>query len=373
MGQVALHQFPTANVKYKFKCRNKANWTALHLARINDEIDKFCSLRFTKDELDYLFGLGFFKESYINFLKLYQPNRDHCRAWLDDDNQLQITVEGAWFLTIFFEVPLLAIVNEVYFEGADEADGNGWESFYADGRKKLADKIVLSNAEGFSFADFGTRRRFSSAWQDEVVSILKRDAEHFVGTSNVYLAKKYDLKPIGTMAHEIFQVAQAIYPLRDFQKNILQCWIDEYQGNLGIALTDIINVEAFLKDFSLPLAKVYNGVRHDSGCPYTWAGRVIAHYEKLGIDLGTKTLIFSDGLNFNKCADLYKAYKNKINVSFGIGTNITNNFNGVVPLQIVMKVVECNGLPVLKLSDSAGKNMCENLEYVAYLKKVFNV
>ena len=197
---------------------------------------------------------------------------------------------------------------------------------------------------------------------------------YFIGTSNVYLAKKYDLKPIGTHAHEFFQIFQATnVPLINSQREALQSWTNEYRGDLGIALTDIIGIDAFLKDFDLYFAKLYDGVRHDSGSATEWADKVIAHYEKLGIDPKTKTLVFSDGLDFNKCADLHKIYGDVINVSFGVGTFITNDFDGITPLQIVMKIVECNGRPVAKISDSPGKGMCEDLEYVSYLKKVFNV
>lgn len=374
IGQLALHQFPQVDVKYKFKCRNDMKWTKKHLARLHEEVESFCELRFTEEELKYLSDIGVFKPSFIDLLRLYQPSIRHLAMEIKD-NTLHFTIHGPWFLTVFFEVPMLAIINEIYFDDIDKLSGTwlGWEDFYRDGRRKLYDKIDLANKVGFPFVDFGTRRRHSRNWQSEVVGTLKDNATNFVGTSNVYLAKKYDLKPIGTQAHEIFQVAQAVYPIRDFQKNMLQAWLDEYRGQLGIALTDIIGIDDFLKDFDLYLAKAYNGIRHDSGSPYEFADKIISHYEKLGIDPKTKILVFSDGLNFNKCSGLYNTYKNKINVNFGIGTNLTNNFDGLIPLQIVIKIVECNGQDVAKISDSPGKNMCENLEYVAYLKKVFGV
>jgi nicotinate phosphoribosyltransferase len=365
--QVALHQFPWVNVEYEFKCRNKANWTDRHIKRLERNIESFCQLQFTNDEIAYLRSIPFFKPSYIDFLKFYKPNIEHVDVQLVN-GELQIKVKGPWFLTILFEVPLLAMVNEIYFEELKTPE------LFFNGGEKIHNKIKYANKTGFSFADFGTRRRFSNEWQETIIQILKGDAHNFVGTSNVYFAKKYGLKPIGTMAHELMQVGQAIdVPLVDSQKRMLQAWVDEYRGNLGIALTDVIGIDAFLKDFDLYFAKLYDGVRHDSGSPFEWADKVIAHYEKLGIDPKTKTLVFSDGLNFVKCAVLYKAYSNKINVSFGIGTNLTNSFGGITPLQIVMKIVECNGRPVAKISDSPGKGMCRDDEYVSYLKKVFGI
>jgi len=365
MGQVALHQFPWVNVKYEFKCRNKASWTPMHLAKISEEIDNFCSLKFTTDELSYLSNLRFIKKSYIDFLKLYQPDRDHVQISLER-GELKITVEGPWFLTVYWEVPLLAIVNQVYF-------GGRLEPVIADGLDRLDNKIRISREHPFKFADFGTRRRYSVAWHRNVIDELNKHTPNFVGTSNVMMAREFNLRPIGTMAHEFLQVGQALdVPLVDSQKRMLQSWVDEYRGDLGIALTDVIGIDAFLKDFDLYFAKLYDGLRHDSGDPYVWARKVISHYESLGIDPKTKTLVFSDGLNFGKAADLYHEFKSQISTSFGIGTNLTNDFYGVEPLQIVMKIIECNGRPVAKISDSPGKGMCRDEQFVAYLRKVFN-
>jgi len=374
MGQVALHQFPWVNVRYEFKCRNEAHWTEKHLEEIMSSVNKFCTLKLTEDELEYLSSIRFFKKSFIDFLKLYRPDSSHFDMKLED-GELKISVEGPWFLTVYWEVPLLAIISEVYFKGMDEKlSTNGWESFYYKGKVKLSEKIDIANDVGFPFADFGTRRRFSSYWHREVIEQLKKHSSTFIGTSNVMLAKEFNIKPIGTMAHEFLQVGQALdVPLIDSQKRMLQAWVDEYRGDLGIALTDVIGIDAFLKDFDLYFAKLYDGLRHDSGEPSLWAGMVIQHYVDLGIDPRTKSLVFSDGLDFEKAAKLYKAYKSMAKVSFGIGTNLTNDLDGIIPLQIVMKIVKCNGRPVAKISDSPGKGMCKDDEYVAYLKKVFGV
>lgn len=368
MGQVALHQFPWVNAEYEFKCRNQANWTKEHVNRIREEVLHFCSLRFTEDELDYLRGIRFFKDSFVDFLKLYQPDIRHFDMGLHTDTgELYITVNGPWFLTVFWEVPLLAIVNEVYFENKQTPDT------FESGTQKIRDKVAFSIKNPFPFVDFGTRRRFSGAWHESVLKHLMY-SDSFKGTSNVHLAKKLGLTPIGTMAHEFLQVGQALdAPLIDSQKRMLQAWVDEYRGDLGIALTDIVGFDAFLADFDLYFAKLYDGLRHDSGEPTMWASKAIQHYVDLGIDPRTKTLVFSDGLNMQKAADLHKAYSGMINVSFGIGTNLTNDFDTITPLQIVMKIVECNGRPVAKISDSPGKGMCRDPEYIKYLKKVFQI
>lgn len=365
-GQVALHQFPSAQVKYKFKCRTlDAEWGLGHLIRIRQEIDNFCSLRFTEDELDYLKSIRFFKPSYIDFLRLYRPDRNHISVNLSN-GALDITVEGPWFLTIYFEVPVLAIVSEIYTEHISL-------NSFPRALDKLKRKAALAETSGFPYADFGTRRRFSREWHDLIVETLKT-SDNFKGTSNVLMAKNHDVTPIGTMAHEFFMVAQALdVSLVGSQKLMLQAWVNEYRGDLGIALTDVISTDTFLKGFDLYFAKLYDGLRQDSGSPYEWADKVIKHYRDLGVDPLTKSLIFSDGLDFELCRDIYERYKDDAKISFGVGTNLTNDLGALTPLQNVMKIVECNGQPVAKISDSPGKGMCEDADYVTYLKKVFGL
>ncbi|MHA2280144.1 MAG: nicotinate phosphoribosyltransferase [Promethearchaeota archaeon] len=364
MGQVALHQFSNTIVKYEFKCRNDGKFNIGHLARLKEEIKNFCSLRFTPEEIKYLSKIRFLKKSYIDFLKFYRPDPDHVTLKLQGE-ELRIIVEGPWFLTVYWEVPLLAMISEIYTEGISL--GN-----FPRALERLETKKKLAIETGYSFVDFGTRRRFSREWHDLVIENLK-ELPNFKGTSNIFFAKEYGLTPIGTMAHEFLQVGQALdVPLVDSQKRMLQSWVDEYRGDLGIALTDVIGIDAFLKDFDLYFAKLYDGLRHDSGEPKMWAEKVIKHYKSLGIDPKTKTLVFSDGLDFIKAANLYNQYHNHANISFGIGTNLTNDLGGLTPLQIVMKITECNGRPVAKISDSPGKGMCKDEEYVRYLRKVFN-
>lgn len=365
MMQAVYHQFPNAQVKYKFYCRNEANWHYNDVTNIIDEVGKFCKLKFTEEELEYLYSLPFFKKDFIDFLRLYQPDGTYVDIYEDPSGQLQIDVEGPWLLTIPFEVPLLAIVNELYFNKDEE----GYTDKISSARKKLNWKYNIAKNLGFSFADFGTRRRFSLWWHRQVVEKLK-DLPNFVGTSNVMLAKEFGVKPIGTMSHEwIMAGAGMEAQLEHSQSYMLQKWADEYRGDLGIALTDTYGVGKFREDFDLYFAKLYDGIRHDSGDPIKWAYEMIDHYKRLGIDPKTKTFIFSDGLTIGTTKKIYEELKNEAKISFGIGTHLTNDFSHV-PLNIVIKMTECNGRPTAKLSDEPGKEMCEDKEFLTYLKSV---
>ena len=218
------------------------------------------------------------------------------------------------------------------------------------------------------------RRRFSGVWQREVVSQLKQSVpEYFKGTSNVLLAKDLGLVAIGTMAHEYLQTYQALgVRLRDFQRAALEDWVQEYRGDLGVALTDVVGMDAFLADFDLYFAKLFDGLRHDSGDPIEWGERALAHYAKLRIDPRPKRLVFSDGLDVPTALHIYRHFADRIQLGFGIGTNLSNDV-GLQPLNIVMKLTQANGQSVAKLSDSPGKTLCRNETFLAYLRQVFNV
>jgi len=377
MMQTALHQFSTSIVEYSFKCRNGANWTAEILEEVNAEVDHFCSLRFTNEELDYLNTIPFMKKDFIDFLGLYQPNRKHIHLWINEEGELQVSVKGPWYLTLPFEVPVLSIINQIYFEKTshivyNSSDDNN--SIIQSGLNRLDRKFKEALTSQVPFSDFGTRRRYSFLWQGTVLNKLK-DLPNFTGTSNVYFAMKYNLTPIGTMAHEFIMAGagQNDVPLIKSQQKMLQAWVDEYRGDLGIAISDTYGVDAFLNDFDLYFAKLYDGVRHDSGEPIEWAWKIIKHYEKLEIDPKTKTLIFSDDLTITKAAHIYELLSPHIKVAFGIGTHLTNDLEGITPLQIVMKIISCNDRPVAKLSDSPGKGMCKDENFLTYLKDVFKI
>lgn len=368
MAQVVLNSFPDFHVKYRFKCRNKGIvWTTEMLKDITNELQSFCSLKLTKDEMDFLRTIRFLKPYFTDMMRLYQPDFQYLKIWCDPE--LNIEVEGPWFLTIFFEMPILSIVNEIYFRHT-----SSFEAIAESGKARLREKIIVAKNEQFKFSEFGTRRRYSREWQEYVVKTLADSLPKsiFTGTSNVHFAHRFNLTPIGTMAHEFIQAGQACdgVTLANSQKFMLQKWVDIYRGDLGIALTDTLGFDKFLKDFDLYFAKLYDGVRHDSGDPFEWAHKMIQYYEDLHIDPKTKTLVFSDGLNFNKATLLWRLFSPKAQIAFGIGTDLTNDFEGVVPLQIVVKLVECNGKPVAKLSDNPAKTMCQDQNFLTYLRSV---
>lgn len=376
MQQTVYHQFPNAReVEFSFKCRTAGVNLVSLLDDINREIDNLCTLSFTQEELDYLGSHRFIKSDYIDFLTLFRLQRKYVRVTALNDEEIDVVIKGPWLHTILFEIYILSIINELYFR---YNHGGNNDTNWTVGEQKLNEKIsMLKNnpeLEGFKFSDFGTRRRFSFQWQEHVVQKLKKELpQNFTGTSNVYFAWKFGLTPIGTMAHEYLQACQALGPrLRDSQKFALDCWVHEYRGDLGIALTDVVGMDAFLRDFDLYFCKLFDGVRHDSGDPYEWSRKMLAHYKKMKINSKEKSFVYSDGLNFPKAIGLYQEFKNEAKLFFGIGTNLTNDL-GPKALNIVIKMVSCNGSPVAKLSDSEGKVMCKNQEYLAYLKQVFDV
>lgn len=373
MWQAMLHRHPGTQAKYAFVCRNQPQYPLSELlGDVNRELDALCQLRFTEPELTYLRGLRFIKSDFVDFLSVFQLQRRFIRAWAEGGT-LRIEAEGPQVHVMAFEIYVLAIVNELYFRRLSTP------AVLTEGRRRLAAKVAQlkdyadNSGSVFEFSDFGLRRRFSGPWQDEVVATLAREVpQHFKATSNVYLAMKHGVIPVGTMAHEYLQSYQALgVQLRQFQKAALEDWVQEYRGDLGIALTDVVGMDAFLADFDLYFAKLFDGLRHDSGDPVEWGEKAIAHYQKLRIDPRTKRLVFSDGLTLVKALTLYEHFRGRIQVAFGIGTSLTNDM-GLTALNIVMKVVEVNGQPVAKLSDSPGKTLCDNQTFLAYLRQVFD-
>jgi nicotinate phosphoribosyltransferase len=375
MWQVLLHAAPGARAKYKFLCRNSTAFPLAELANeMNEQLDYLCELQFTCDELEYLGSLRYLKSDFIDFLRIFKLQRKFISVTVEE-GALCISAEGPQIHVLPFEIYVLAILNELYFKRFPQ------ELALMEGRKRLHDKLAVLSADvakipmqfPFEFSELGLRRRFSGAWQDEVVRTLLKDAAPwFKGTSNVFLAKKYGVTPIGTMGHEFLQSYQAFgVRLQDFQKAALDAWVHEYRGDLGIALTDVIGMDAFLRDFDLYFAKLFDGLRHDSGDPYVWGEKAIEHYVSLRISPASKRLVFTNGLTFPEALALYHHFGNRTMVSPGIGTYLTNDM-GVPPLNIVMKLIECNGQSVAKISDSPGKTMCENKKYLDYLTSVFS-
>ena len=380
MLQVVLHKFPQTHSVYHFRCRNLED-TVYPLTDIlhdlNEQLDYLCQLKFKEDELLYLRSLRFIKSDFVDYLELFQLKRRFIKASIDSEGRLDIWVEGPMVQAMMFEIFVLAIVNELYFRRIRT------DEVLAEGERRLQAKMVLLNQyqqqqhpndPPFLVSDFGTRRRYSYDWQKHVIEAFHQAApDIFRGTSNVLIAKELGLPPIGTMAHEFLQAFQALdVRLRDFQKAALETWVQEYRGDLGIALTDVVGMDAFLRDFDLYFAKLFDGLRHDSGDPYEWGDKAYAHYKKLKVDSKSKMLTFSDGLNLEKAWALHQYFKDRFQVSFGIGTNLTNDM-GQTPLNIVLKLVECNGQSVAKISDSPGKTMTDNDTFLAYLRQVFQI
>lgn len=374
MMQVVLHHFPAANVEYRFRCRTPNVDLTPYVEEIREEVRQLCRLPFTDDELDYLRRMRFIKSDFVDFLALFHLNEKYISILPSpkQNGEIDIVINGPWLHTILFEIPVLAIVNEVYFRNTQR------QPDYAIGRERLREKITLLGARpefaDCKIADYGTRRRFSRRWHEEVLlTLMSGIGEQFAGTSNVYYAKKYDLTPLGTMAHEYLQACQALGPrLRDSQTYGLEVWAKEYRGDLGIALSDVYGMQAFLRDFDMYFCKLFDGARHDSGDPFEWGEQLLRHYEENRCDPRTKVLVFSDALDIPKVLQLYERFRSRCRLAFGVGTNLTNDL-GYSPLQIVIKMVRCNGQPVAKLSDSPGKNMCDDKAYIAYLRQVFGI
>lgn len=380
MGALIHKHFPTCMTRWDFKCRNAdVKFTPEMIQEIRDQIDHFCTLRFNDEELNYLRAkFTWLPEAFILHLKRWQADRsyikineDYVRAY--NDCGLAIEAYGPWLDVTMFEIAVLAIVNEVYF-----AFKYGIGAKNIEFQKRTIEKFQkLKNGEydiGV-FSEFGMRRRYSREMQDWLINYITTEKiPGFVGTSNVYLAKKYNVTPVGTMAHELLQgIGQSDpqYNPAFSNKRVMEYWTELYGTKNGIMLTDIFSTDVFLLDFNEKFATLFNGLRHDSGDPIEWGEVMIAHYKKLGIDPKTKTLLFSDSLDFEKATKLKKHFEDKTKVAFGIGTFLANDTD-VPALNIVMKMTECNGMPVAKLSNNIGKTMCRDQEYVDYLKRTID-
>ncbi len=371
MQKAFLHHHPGAYARYRFKCRTAGAAIGKYVDEIREQVRHLDSLSFTRDELDYIGKIPSLAGDYVDFLRIFRLD-SRMVAIENRGGELSIEAEGPIVFVMPFELYILPIVEEVWFRNEyPDLD-------YSEGRRRLEAKIAFlqngKDLEGFRYADFGGRRRASRVWHDETVA---RQAGalpgRFIGTSNMWLAMTHGIAPIGTMAHEYLQAFQALGPrLVDSQKVALETWVKEFRGDLGIALTDVVGMDAFLRDMDLYFAKLFDGFRHDSGCPYEWTRKLTARLKELNIDPRTKTAVYSDGLTVEKAVEIYRAVRGSITAVFGIGTHLTNDC-GPTPLNLVMKMVACNGQPVAKVSDSEGKGMCDNEDYLNYLMQVFHI
>ena len=379
MGQAIFHQFNTDETTWTFKCRNKdVYFTPEMTDEITEQIKAYCNLHFTEEELAYLSTIKWFKKDYIDFLRFWHPRFEEFTITRNAECGLSIETKGTWLNTSMYEIPVLAIVNEVYFtmkydiEKLEKTEALNTSNKIASIKlDKLTNPFNLNAA----FSEFGTRRRLSKKSQELMIkAFADADIKGFVGTSNVYFAMKYDIKPVGTMAHEyIMTVGQGHHEFNPAYSNkfALGSWVKEYGVLNGIALTDTITTDCFLKDFDLTFATLFSGVRHDSGDPIEWGEKMIRHYQNLGIDPRTKTLLFSDSLDFPRAYKIYEHFAGRAKVAFGIGTWLSNDC-GETPLNIIMKVTEANGQPAAKISDTPGKGMCKDDNYVDYLTRAIH-
>ncbi len=387
MMQAIHSNYPDVQVRYELIVRSDEDVSEL-LAEVRDEITLLASLQFSDTDIAYLEShFSHLKPAFIQSLRYFhfQPERqvEFGIVKQDGKKQLRIGIQGAWRDTILYETIVMAIISEV-------RNRRRWADIPAElPMQVLATKLTQLKAEiarrgisNFSLTEMGTRRRFSSQVQRDVMELLEQEIpDLLLGTSNCHFAREFGLKPIGTIAHEWFMGHQALVNVRDSQRVALEQWLNVFEGQLAIAPTDTLTIDAFIRDFNMHLAKAYSGVRHDSGCPFKWGDRMIAHYESMGIDPTSKVFIFSDGLDFARALDLCEYFAGRVQVSFGIGTFLTNDLDGwknsqgisYKPLSIVIKIAECNGRPVAKISDEPEKAMCEDPIFLANLKSRFNI
>ena len=366
MGAVFFKKFKNKSSAYKFVCRN-SDVNLSHLKEdLEKEVQKLALLSYSNEEIEYLRSLDLFEPKYLDYLSSFQLKADHVKITIDEQNQLAIRVEGPIVEASPWEIYLLATINELYFKHLNP------DFDYSLGREKLKDKLSSVKDPDFKIMEFGTRRRHSQAWQEYVLKTLMEVIPHnLIGTSNVYLAMKMGVKPVGTMAHEYLQSFQIFAPnLKTFQKQALKVWSSVYGKKLQVALTDVISTDSFLKDLDEDLSNHYTGLRHDSGDAIEWGEKVIKHFESYKIDPKTKTLVFSDGLTIHSALEIFNHFKDRAPMVFGIGTSLTNDV-GVKALNIVIKIVACDNKPVAKISDEPSKAICEDPSFLQKLKDMF--
>ena len=374
MQNAVIKRFPYAHARYAFINRGEHAFPEGFGEALRGEVDRMATLRLSDEEKRYLqTTCPYLDPTYLDFLAgfRYDPSEVTIEQ---QGSELSVVMEGPWYRTILWEVPLMALISELWYQlrgvGVSEDDEALIE-------QRTREKIELYRQHGLKIAEFGTRRRFSFAVHDRVVKALRHyGGEAFSGTSNVLLAMRHGVKPIGTHAHEWFMFHGARFGFKMANSLALEHWVDVYRGDLGIALTDTFTTRAFFESFDKKFAKLFDGARHDSGDPIEFADATIAHYQRLGINPLSKTIIFSDALTPEKVERIRAFCQGRIGMAFGIGTNFTNDI-GVAPMNMVIKMVEARPegqgwLPVVKLSDVPTKNTGDP-EMIALAKKVLSM
>lgn len=349
-------KYPDARVTYEFiNRRGSDRFTPEFLDILRGQIAQMGCLRLSDEEHDWLGEQEIFGADFLAFLKSFRLNPADVKTELSAEGALEITVEGLWVDTILWEVPLMALICEVYYQTVDTGWDHDLDHYY---HKTLAKGIRMSDA-GCTFADFGTRRRRSFETHQRViqafVDVAGRTQSGFVGTSNVHLARVFDTRPIGTMAHEWIMGHAGMFGVAGANRKALEAWTEVFGKKLLVALTDTYTTDLFLKEFRGELATFYDGIRHDSESPFHFGDRAVAFYEASGIDPMTKRIVFSDGLDVETAIEIQRYTQGRIGAVYGIGTHFTNDFEGSPALNIVIKMHAINGVQVAKISDAPGK------------------
>lgn len=362
--------FPYAMGTFTFIDRDDTEYTEGFLEALKSEIHNLSMVQLTSEELEYMAShCRFLPRVYWEWLSSFRFDPDKIEVGLDEHRHLQMRVTDYLYKVTLYEVPLLAIVSEIQNQFLNRIPDK--ETLLL----RLADKVKLSNDHQMPFSEFGTRRRFSFDVQKLVVAYLKENARYCTGTSNCYLAMKYDMRPMGTHPHEWFMFHGAQFGYKHANYMALENWVNVYDGDLGTALSDTYTSDSFLSNFSRKQAKLFDGVRCDSGDEIEFIDRLIDRYKELGIDPTTKTIIFSNALDFGKALQIFEYCKGKIRCSFGIGTNLTND-TGFPPANIVMKLSRCKmnvnqeWRECVKLSDDMGKHVGSTTEVGACLHEL---
>ena len=366
MGHYYQQIYPEAIGTFTFKDRNNLTFNEMFLITLKNEFMELDGLALTDEECEWCIeNIPYIPRHYWEWLKTFRFDHNKIHAWLDKEKHLHIEVTDVIYKVSLYEIPILAIVSETYYKFYAIRLANMETQVV----EPLREKIKIAKEHDFNFMEFGLRRRFSEEVQDKVCEILSKESPNCVGTSTLYYAKKYGMKPLGTMAHEIFSFTAAHTSPRDANYIVMENWVDVYDGNLGTVLTDTFTVDEFLRQFSRKLAKLYDGVRHDSGDPFVFGDKIIEKYKSYGIDPMSKTIIFSDSLDFPKCAELKRYFEGRIKTAYGVGTNLSNDIydpyinTRIKPMNIVCKLTKMQVNPrqpvygCVKLSDVPTKAM----------------
>lgn len=355
MGYYYQNIYPNSIGTFTFKDRNNTTYTDTFVHLLKEEFKNLSKLFLQKREFDWAVKtIPYIPQCYWEWLQGFRFDPNRIKVWIDDESCLHIEVTDLMYRVTMYEIPILAIVSELTHEGTFEGTVDNVIS-------SLDEKIQIAKDHNLFFAEFGMRRRYSSYIEDLIVRHLSEKCSTFVGTSTVSLAMKYNVKPIGTMAHELFMATAALTSPKEANYIVMENWSKVYDGDLGTVLTDTYTVDTFLRAFSMKLAKLYDGVRHDSGDPIEFGEKIIAKYQSYGIDPMSKCIVFSDALDFPRAAEIKEYFKGRIKVTFGIGTNLTCDVPGVKPLNIVMKLKSFQVNPrqpvygCVKLSDNPAK------------------